>query len=222
MREIDTDALRAVLPSLGIGNPGTATRPATFDDENVQQVLDVSGLIRRGRAPVGTVGIFAFQIQLEHAGGGVDNQAFQLNPYTLAQTGGGTTGGLWPNPVPDNMDVWVMSVGGRLTAGASADFDSAVFDMQLEPQLNAFVSNVAITAQAIPTVAAWDSIAAVVSGNRLARVGTGEIDARIGIRVPRDAALRWRSRAGTTGAVNILFTTLVGLFPAGLGQDIAY
>jgi len=49
MRPIDTDALDLIAPSLGIGNPATATLPVDFDDGNLQQVLDV-GRIKRQRA----------------------------------------------------------------------------------------------------------------------------------------------------------------------------
>lgn len=45
MREVDTDALQLVAPALGIGNPATATLPVVFDDENLQQTLDVGRYI---------------------------------------------------------------------------------------------------------------------------------------------------------------------------------
>lgn len=38
MRDIDTDVLLPVARSLKIANPATATRPVTFDDENLQQI----------------------------------------------------------------------------------------------------------------------------------------------------------------------------------------
>lgn len=47
MREVDTDALLGVAPFLKVGNPATATRQVVFDDENLQQVLDVTPLIAR-------------------------------------------------------------------------------------------------------------------------------------------------------------------------------
>lgn len=47
MREVDTDALLRVAPFLGVGNPATATRQVVFDDENLQQMLDVYPLIAR-------------------------------------------------------------------------------------------------------------------------------------------------------------------------------
>ncbi|MDH3463977.1 MAG: hypothetical protein OEM32_10175 [Acidimicrobiia bacterium] len=52
MRPVDTAALGAVAPSLGIGNPATVTQPVDFDDAVLQQVYDVSPIVRYGFDPI--------------------------------------------------------------------------------------------------------------------------------------------------------------------------
>lgn len=218
MRPVDTDALRAVGPSLGIGNPGTATQMVQFDDGILQQVLDVTPLVRRSRVPVGTTGLFIFEVELVHAAAD-SNREFRLNPYTLAQTGGGVTGGIYPNPVPDDMDVWVLNVSGRIEAGLAADFNSGMLDIITEPGINGFASGVAITNQGSPYLAAWNDTVNILQVDRLLQVGGIGIVPKIGMRVPRKAALRWRSRNQNAGALSVRYTTMIGLFSAGLGQD---
>lgn len=85
MREIDTDALQAVAAALGVGNPITATGEAIFDDANLQQVLDVSDLIARGRVKPFDVGLGVYTLQTDHAGAGQQTDSTSVFNTNLSQ-----------------------------------------------------------------------------------------------------------------------------------------
>lgn len=73
MRDIDTDALEAVARSLGVGAPATATRQVVFDDDHLQQALDVGPLVRyragRSQGP-NAQGWFNFALEVTLVGAG--------------------------------------------------------------------------------------------------------------------------------------------------------
>jgi hypothetical protein len=221
VRPVDTDALRLVSPALGIGNPSTAVQPVTFDDANLQQVIDVLPLVRRGRVPVGSTGLFCFQLRTVHAAAD-STQTFEVNPYTLVQTGGGTVGGLWPNPVPNDLDVWILRVSASLTSGASANFVGGVLDMVMGPSINGFVGGgPLITSSSVHRLATFDdTLDNVLPGTiYLTQAGSGLADLPMGFRLPRVTNLRWRTRNTNATAIEATTTILMGLFGAGLGQD---
>ena len=116
MRQIDTDALRLVSSSLGIGNPSGATAATDFDDDLLQQVLNVGGLISRGRTPFPSSGIFGANIANVH--GAANELSTDFNPYRISASGL-TAQSPWPDPVPDDMDVWLLGASGFTTVAAT-------------------------------------------------------------------------------------------------------
>lgn len=64
MRQIDTAALAAVARSLGVGNPATATQAVEFDDDNLQQSLDVGPTVRYAAALKGPDGWMQGNMQM--------------------------------------------------------------------------------------------------------------------------------------------------------------
>jgi len=108
MREVDTQALRSVARSLGIGNPSTATAPVVFDDDNLQQSLDVGALVSYGSARRAELhdGWVTLTIPLSCAG--------VVNWYTTSQ-GIGAAG--FPGILEDGDCLWIYSI----TADISAD-----------------------------------------------------------------------------------------------------
>lgn len=86
MRKVDTDALRFVLPSLGIGNPATATEAVDFDDENLQQAVDISRILPGLGLEDGWVSIF---LGTTHVASGSDDVS--TDPYSVVEFLGGST-----------------------------------------------------------------------------------------------------------------------------------
>jgi len=100
MREIDTNALELVAPSLGVGNPATVTSQALFDDETLQQALVVNQLAMRSRSIDYTAALVN-----NHVGDGLLTQTidfYNLTPGIDARLS---------YPTPDDMkklDVWLV------------------------------------------------------------------------------------------------------------------
>lgn len=109
MREIDTDALSAVAESLGIANPATATRPVTFDDDNLQQTFQVDGHVVEARAsavaPRGGLFSIDFAFSNETAGTTVTNLSW--NPWLFANPINGLS--LGDSEPWKRFDLWFVS-----------------------------------------------------------------------------------------------------------------
>lgn len=102
MRQVDTEALDLVAPSLGIGAPGTATAPVIFDDDTLVQVLDVN-LSRRTRG-------FTATLQLEDTALAT---TIVRDGFTWAQLWAFIDQNVDPFRLglgPDNADVWVTGL----------------------------------------------------------------------------------------------------------------
>lgn len=213
MREVDTDALQEVAPSLGVGNPATATRPVLFDDENLQQALVVNDLIRRGRTLAGSGGgIYAAQIVNSHGGAGTIIAT--RDPYDL----GVATGAGWPAPVPEDLDAWILSA---QVAAAIGDVDTSVatrFELR-HPAVSAAFGGTGGTVTQVLRL--WDTEVAISGAVAyLGGVGDGVVGYNHpATRIPRDALIVFASHKQGAGAADITLQLVLGLFPAGLGQD---
>jgi len=220
MREIDTGALDRVALAMGIGAPSTATRLVAFDDDYLQQVLDVGPLIRRSVSPKPLDGLYMANLQNEHAAAD-STEEFSLDPYSMEQTGGGLIGGLWPAPIPPGMDVWIISLSGIQSGGAAADFESGLLDIQWPVEANAFDSAASLSTVRTMNVASFNGVLSLINGTvrRLTQVGTGLAELSPCFRVPRGGNIRWRTRNKNAGAQTLEMHIGLGLMAAGLGQD---
>lgn len=207
MVEVDSTALHQVARCLqiaGIGGLGNAH----FQSEQLQQVIDVGPLVRRGLTLAGSDGMYVAVFQNDHTEAGVITE--EIDPYAVAGTAG------WPNPVPDNLEVWVLALQAKtVTAGDAGVFGGAQFDGQWPDTRIAF--GVA-GARAVPMFMSDVEVAILTSVN-LAEVGTGLLTKTIGWRIPRGVTLRWTSESTGVGTPEYRCAVLLGLFPIGLGQD---
>lgn len=209
MREIDTNALTRVARVLGVGNPATAVSPVDFDDGVLQQVLEVSAMIRRARAPLGD-GLFAAQIENVHAGAGAETT--QRDPYDLAVA----TGAGWPDPVPADFDVWVLGAIASAATGVQSGSNASRFSITYPGTQVAFGSTSTID----QLIKAWLSEVPIGAGAVSFLGGAGDGNPAYegpAWRVPRGALLTFQSSAG--GAGSIFLQMVLGLFPSNLGYD---
>lgn len=212
MRDIDTDALQLVSPTLGIGNPATATRPATFDDENVQQVLEIGELVRRARVAGANAGIGAIRVALTQAGAGTNSEV--VVPWT------DTASVAMPQEeIRDGkLDLWLLYLSGERTAGAG-DLNSWRLSLNLVVGGIPFIQDGGGTQASRITLA---SGAALAAGGLIAD-GLSRTFIPLGIRMPRTPAVppatTLRFEMDTTAAADIGFVMGIAWFPAGLGQD---
>lgn len=227
MRSLDTDAMSFVARALGVGAPMTATRDVVFDDDVLQQSLDVGPLLRRARlySPM-SAKIWRFAIQMSvGAGGGTDNN--NLRVYT---EDAGTFE--FENDYPEEIDrqafdAWVSHVSCFVSA-ESGDFTSASFNLiGTPPGSELGPTNTSATA---PTnqmpLACWDGVA-TVAGIDFA-VANSDVRTVVQLQSPlrvrggnNDLLLNGRlTAAAGTGATTASVQGLITIAPAGMGQDL--
>jgi hypothetical protein len=225
VREVDTSALRLVARALGIGNPGTATGHVVFDDANLQQVLDVAPLARRGAGPPVQEGIWSIAFKHDHSAAPNATLTSTLQPYNMnASCAAGTsaTGAAWPNPMPEGLDIWLLWSNAYLITGATANFGTALLDIVYPATSNAYSCNTALGTRS-QQIHAYDGVQALVGASPiLTLMGTGAIGGKIGMRLPRGSQIRWRTLNANDAAISVQTNITIGLFSAGLGQDGAF
>lgn len=201
MRPVDTDALQSVAPALGIGNPHTVLAPVDFDDGTLQQVLDVAPLIRRGRSVARSTGVWTGIMRVAATAGATNSD--DLNPYAL----GTQAKAAFPSPVPQGFDVWILDV----QAGGLQNVDWAVASILYPAAAQAFGTAAPIN----HAVAVWTG-APLVTGLIFL---TPALRFAAPVRVPPGAqiSVEMKATGGGSGVVDV--TWIIGLFPAGLGQD---
>jgi len=212
-RPIDSDALQKVAQSLGLS--GYGAQGTSFNDAVLDQVFDVAPLIRRGRTIASFSGVYTFVFQNEHSGSGT--LVTSIDVLDVPAIGNL----VWPRPVPEDMDVWLLGAAVQQTAGAGT-LSGALF-VHYDPGRQGFGVNdddsALVVSNPVP-VARWDAI--VTINTNFALQENGDPWKRLGIRLPRAIS--------GTGARVIFVSTAselasfacqmqMGLFPVGLGQD---
>ena len=209
-RELNSDALGIVTKALGL--TGAGSQGTEFSDGVLDQVLDVSALIRRGRTQAATQGIYAPILRNIHSA--ANSVASLETPYSIA------VGRLapYPNPVPAQFDVWLLGATLRRISGSGTL--SAVLTLQNDPVVQGWgidSAGAAVVVTAEQVVAFWDAIGTegTVFGI-LNQLGTYQ---RIGIRLPRTDSTQLTFRSTSSAAATFDCQMQLGVFPVGLGQD---
>jgi len=215
-REIDSAALTTLNRLLGIAGVGSAQ--TTLEDGVLQQVIDVSSVVRRSRTPGTSTGYFLCPMLNDHAG--ADDEESQINPYTpgvLVNPAGG-----YPPVVRDGFDVWIVGATASRSAGAG-DLTGGVVEIEHQStDIGWGVTDTgAILTSSTPTCfTAFAVLNTLAAGATpfAAEIGTGLLHSRAAIRVRRGQVIHWQTTSG--GAMEALLILDIGLFPASLGQDI--
>lgn len=194
-----------------IGATGQGSQFTELPDGVVDQVLDVGPIIRRGRTPAGSSGIFTAEIANVHVAGAL--VATEIDPYSAGSAVSG-----YPTPIPPGFDVWLLQSWAWFSSGA------ALIDAQLAVNQPATRFAFSGAAQAITQpirsyhIATLSSLS--IAGVTCYRsIGDGLIGARHPYRIPRGATIQWVTN-NAAAAANYRVDLLLGVFPAGFGQDV--
>jgi len=219
---IEGDALALVQRWLDLPS-STLTGVTEFDDGNASQVLDVAPAIRRGLTPVASSGLYIAVMENVHSG--ADSEASTVDPYNL---GSALVLGGYPAAVDASLfDVWLLEVSCVRTSGAA---DLLVGQLRLNT--TAGIRNpqgwgiddagALVTGTDGPVLAMWiGAVASSGSGSQacFVQAGTGKADAiRVNRRIRLGESLVFST--GSDAAMELQLIMTIGLFPAGLGQDI--
>ena len=214
-KPIESDALDRIYRMLGLSG-GALPSGTLLDDGNVSQVLDINPIVRRSRTSAATTGWFACTLENAHAGAG--DLTSSINPYEP----GDAAIAPYPSSVPAGFDFWILYAilrrsagGGDLTGGllsiapGNAQRGWGIDDM-----------GAAVIATDQMQLAIFTSLNIAIGSGVLGLTPTGEVLAPVNMRVPvGNAGLFFRSEAAAAATFRMFL--ICGLFPEGLGQDVA-
>jgi len=211
MKQVSSDALGLVQKAVGLA--GRGAQITELLDGQLDQVLDVTSLIRRGRTQAATQGLYTPVLRNIH--GAADSQASSAAPYALA------AGEIapWPVPVPDLFDVWLIGASvhqlsgtGTLSAMLTVNWTAAHQGWGVNQAGAAIVANVE------KALAVWDALVTISVGAGIL-IGSNGPFAKIGLRLPRadDTTVIFRSTSSAIATFDCQL--MMGIFPVGLGQD---
>lgn len=186
------------------------------DTDHVSQVLPiVPEILRRSMTVTSSQGVGVALFKNEHAGAG--QLTTTINPYTTDNVGNG-----YPSPVDfTRNDVWIIGASVDRTAGAGT-LDAALLEIQFSSDQGFFGEHDDGSSKvggADMPVARWDSIDTTTNrGNALTEQGQPYVP--INLRLARGTVIAFISDVAGASA-DIQCNLIVGLFPQGMGQDIA-
>jgi hypothetical protein len=206
--------LEPLRQSLGLIGVGAQVTEVT--DGVAELGIDVTPLIRRGQTLAASEGVFPFVFQNDHAAANNTLQTL-VDPYAPAATI--TRGAGYPAILPPGYDVWVLWAY-LLTSVNVGNFAGAQLGVEYSTLSTGLLSGAAPAAYRIPLILSDTEDAVSTIGTFLAENGSGLLSKRLGVRVPRGARILFESRtAGSAVATSYAAVGLLGIFPAGLGQD---
>ena len=222
-KPITSDALENVNAALGLAGGGADT---TFlSDGDVQQVLQINELARRGRTIADTGGIYRVILDQVHAGAGTLFTAWA--PYNPAAAGVLT--GYPAGDIGKKFDWWLLASSVYRAAGAGALTSAGLFVNNITQAFGVDDSGTQVSADNSPIVSHFSGVSVVGTstvGTTTATVNNSSSFQRIGMRLPatgRDASgfagMNVTSFSTTDAAATFRHVLLMGLFPVGLGQD---
>jgi len=203
---VDSQALQRVSKILQLSTAGA--EETLFIDERLEQVVDVSPMIRRGLTLAATEGLYSANIRNTH-GGSQGNVSTVLDVYNL----GGSARPPFPTSIPLDLDLWLTGFNAEVVSG-SGQFASGFLDLNI-PTVNQAFGTVTTNI----TLAGYNSEPSLAGTNFLGFGATVPLWTSARVRILRGATIRWHTR--NTGANSPVFQVnlLLGLFPASLGQD---
>ena len=217
-RDIDSDALTSLNRVLGIAGSRLGAQTTELDDGNLTQVLDVNEIVRRSRTLQDFDGIYFGVIRNVHAGAG--ELITSVDPYALPV---GAGPGFPTNiTAQTGLELWLIGASLYRISGTGT-LDGATLELIFDSPQQAFGvddSGAAVATTGGIPLAHWDSILTTITSNP-GITEQGEVYIPMGIRLAR-ASIGLRFISDVAGAAATMQTNIIlGLFPAGLGQDVA-
>ena len=199
-----------------IGRSGTP-KPTILDDDSVSLTMPlVPHLARRGQAFGTGEGWWVGVLRNIHTA--ADSEHVGINPYEP-----GPTAAIPPFPavLPLDFDLWVLGIAGRRFSGVGG-MTMCICSINRVPghqawgvdDLGAQVSDTRIL-----TVARFDAIDTTTGlGDDPMMTEQGLVYQPVNMRIPRGAILEMDTVSG--GTCHLDTNWVLGVFPAGLGQDV--
>jgi len=197
--------------------PGSQASATTdLDTANISQVVDVLTVARRSTRDAVRAGYY--QGVLENVHSGADDELSFIDPYNV----GGSASAPYPASVPLGWDVWLLGVSGFRSSGAGGLTGATVSLNPGIPQQGWGQDDTgAVVAATGPryAVAAFDTISTLTAALDVMQTEAGLVYQPINQRIERGVLFDFHSTAAAAAEFQMIFIT--GLFPAGLGQDLA-
>ena len=210
MKKIDSQALEIANKALGITGAGSLV--TELADGVVDQSLDVVPIVRRSRTLGRSEGIFTALMFNEHTG--ATTLTSSINPFEVGALGFP----LFPSPIPENLDLWILATAVNRTSG-SGTLKFAFYIDYPTSQLAFGVDDGGSQITDTPGFPVAMGDALLSAGQTIGRdVNNGGYIGRVGLRLPRSlVSLRFVSVSNATSSYQGML--VLGLFPVALGQD---
>jgi len=217
VKRIDSDALRIVNRSLGL--TGAGSQLTELADGVVDQMLEVGQIARRGRALGVGGGLFFPTLRNEHTD--AESIANTVDPYNV-----GTTGLVppYPNPVPQQFDLYLIGASVRHAAGTASGMSAATLSIEVPTPAQGFGltdAGVALLVAEPIRLVQWNAMTTDGTSYAIKAVNRGP-HGRIGLRLPRVTGMLLRFASVSTVTVSVDCQMILGLFPVALGQDAVF
>jgi len=211
LKKIDSDALGILTKALGLTGAGSPITELT--DGVVDQALDVVPIIRRGRTQEPSSGIYTAIMQNIHAV--ADTETTQVDPYNVG------TGVIppYPDPLPPQFDLWLLSATVRRQSGAATVQASLHIQYGTRQQgWGVDDAGVAVVGSAPVPVGYWDALVSTQTTFALLNGANGP-NQNIMRRIPRAPNLTIEFTTVASAAATFNCELVLGVFPVSLGQD---
>ena len=191
--------------------------PIVLDDENVQLVLPIVPEVTRRSLSGNESGWFIGILENEHSG--ADAELSFINPYSP----GDDAVPPYPREVEDDFDVWLLGISG-IRSAATGDLTGAIMDINPAARSQGWGRNdlgasiVDSTSIRLAFFSGLETTTDVVTADPMITPG-GLLFVPTNLRIPRGGTLGFNSRSAAAATFQAIF--LLGLFPAGLGQDVS-
>lgn len=197
---------------------GTSPAPRgsiNLDDENISQTLPVvPHLMRRSLAGIESGWFLGL---MENVHGAADFESSFIDPYNP----GALAVAPYPGTVESDFDVWVLGVSGIRSSGAGG-LTGALFVINPADTSQGWgVDDAAAQVLGTPAlkVARFDGLETTITQTFDPMITEAGLTYQpVGIRVPRGGLLGFDTESAA--AAEFQGQWLIGLFPAGLGQDV--
>jgi len=216
---ITNQILKLLGPLLGIGQG--ITTPTVVDDDSVALTLPVvPDVARRGLSVGGVGGIF--QGILENVHSVADDEQSAIAPYEA----GVDAVPPYPASIGTGFDLWLLRASVVRTLGAGT-LDGATLKLRAplanQPSLGFGRDDAGapVTNNSQHHLAFWNSLFTGAAGVNAVGINdiAGVCEQPINMRLPRGCLLTFDTTAGTASAT-FRIIMILGLYPAGLGQDV--
>lgn len=205
------------VPKL-LGIAGSGEGPTEFDDNHLQQVLDVGPTASRAQSPINQAGWFTFLLLNEHAGAGVITNALFPSAQVGANPAAMQNG--YPGRQPGGFDLWLGQVSMLRTGGAGDLNLGQVYIVQGYRLIGLGVTDagVAHVGDTHTGIARWDDLEATAGMPYFGITEGGEYSVKPMMRVPPGSLIYFSTDAAA--AADFECCMVMGMFPSGMGQDI--